>query len=184
LRTFACRTPNGSRAPISRPLHYASAALRFRSCCARPVITPAIISRLLAIEYLDARGPDGAVRKYRVVCVDGVLYPVHVAIAAQWKAHYFSADMADRPDYRAEEARFLANMNGVLGEPGIRALQTICATLNLDYCGVDFGRVADGTLLVFEANATMAVTSDDVVAAVRAMLVSRARERGYPSAVR
>ena len=35
---------------------------------------------LLAIEFLDARGPDGDVRKYRVVCVDGRLFPVHLAI--------------------------------------------------------------------------------------------------------
>ena len=44
---------------------------------------------ILAIEYLDARGADGYFRKYRVMMIDGVLYPLHLAIASQWKIHYF-----------------------------------------------------------------------------------------------
>lgn len=147
---------------------------------------------LLAIEYLDARGPDGDVRKYRVVCVDGRLFPVHVAIAPQWKVHYFSAEMADRSDHRAEEAAFLEDMPAVVGERGMRALAEICATLGLDYAGVDFGLSGEGTILVFEANATMAVyhseagawgsrrrAAERVIAAVRTMLVERAKTAGY-----
>ncbi len=134
---------------------------------------------LLAIEFLDARGADGDVRKYRVVAVDGRLYPVHLAIAPQWKVHYFSAEMADRPDHRAEETAFLRDMPGVVGERGVRALEAIVATLGLDYCGVDFGRAADGTILAFEANATMTANRPEIVAAVRAMLVARATGAGY-----
>ena len=148
---------------------------------------------LLAIEYLDARGKDGEVRKYRVVWVDGQLYPVHAAIASQWKVHYFSADMADRADHRAEEAEFLDDLVAVTGRRGLRALAEICAMMELDYCGIDFGVDRDGTLLIFEANATMAVYSpeaggiweyrgiaiDRVIAAVRAMLVARAQTAGY-----
>jgi glutathione synthase/RimK-type ligase-like ATP-grasp enzyme len=148
---------------------------------------------LLAIEYLDARGADGDVRKYRVVAVDGRLFPVHLAIAPQWKVHYFSAEMSDRADHRAEEAVFLDDMAAVVGERGVRALAAICATMELDYAGVDFGLAADGTILVFEANATMAVYPPDdgptwgyrrravdrVIAAVRGMLVARAKTAGY-----
>jgi glutathione synthase/RimK-type ligase-like ATP-grasp enzyme len=148
---------------------------------------------VLAIEYLDARGADGDVRKYRVVAVDGRLFPVHLAIAPQWKVHYFSADMAGRPDHRAEEAAFLADMPAVLGADGVRALEAVVATVGLDYCGVDFGRAADGTIVVFEANATMAiyppgaddmwayrrVAAERVIAAVREMLVARAASAGY-----
>jgi glutathione synthase/RimK-type ligase-like ATP-grasp enzyme len=148
---------------------------------------------LLAIEYLDARGADGDVRKYRVVSVDGRLYPLHLAIAPQWKVHYFSAEMTERPDHRAEETAFLENMPAVIGERGLRALEAIVATMGLDYAGVDFGLSADGTILVFEANATMAVYPPDagetwgyrrravdrVIAAVREMLVARAKTVGY-----
>jgi len=147
---------------------------------------------LLAIEFLDARGADGDVRKYRVICVDGRLYPVHLAIAPQWKVHYFSAEMAERSDHRAEETAFLEDMPAVVGERGMRALAAICATMELDYAGVDFGLSSEGTILVFEANATMAVyhsepgawgarrrAAEGVIGAVRAMLVERARTVGY-----
>ena len=59
---------------------------------------------LLAIEYLDARGPDGMARKYRVMFIDGVCYPLHLAISPDWKVHYFTAAMADNAAYRQEEA--------------------------------------------------------------------------------
>ena len=110
---------------------------------------------VMAIEYLDARGADGKARKYRVMFVDGRLYPLHLAIADQWKIHYFSADMADRPDHRAEEAAFLADLPGHLGAKAAGALKRINDALDLDYGGVDFGLSQGGEILLFEANATM-----------------------------
>ena len=67
---------------------------------------------LLAIEYLDARGRDGHARKYRAMIVDGKIYPMHLAISRQWKVHYFTADMADDPVHRAQDAAFLDDMAG------------------------------------------------------------------------
>jgi Flp pilus assembly protein TadD len=112
---------------------------------------------LLAIAYVDGRGTDGLYRKYRVLFIGGTLYPLHLAISSRWKVHYFSADMADRPDHRAEEQRFLDDMPGVLGARGIAAIERIAATLGLDYGGIDFGRDAAGNIVLYEANATMAV---------------------------
>jgi hypothetical protein len=65
--------------------------------------------------------------------------------------------------------------------------------MELDYCGVDFGLNAAGEIIVFEANATMAVyppeaggiweyrriAVDRVIAAVRTMIRARARTTGY-----
>lgn len=110
---------------------------------------------LLAIEYLDARGPDGMARKYRAMCIDGVLYPAHLAIAADWKVHYFTATMAVSPAHREEERRFLDDMPGVLGQHAMTALGAIGDTLGLDYAGIDFALTPDGSVLMFEANATM-----------------------------
>src|SRR6266851_7350656 len=97
---------------------------------------------LLVIEYLDARGKDGNARKYRVMMIGGQIYPLHLAISRQWKVHYFTSDMADKPDHRLEEASFLGDMPAALG---------------LDYGGIDFGLGPDGDLLLFEANATMVI---------------------------
>jgi hypothetical protein len=89
--------------------------------------------------------------------VDGQLYPLHVAISHNWKIHYFSADMADFPEHRAEDAAFLADMSGVLGPWVLGALKEIQKILGLDYGGIDFGLNRNGDVLLFEANATMAI---------------------------
>jgi hypothetical protein len=116
---------------------------------------------LLAIEYLEARGADGTARKYRVMIIDGALYPLHLAISADWKVHYFTADMAANAAHREEERRFLEDMPGVLGAHAVAALGAIGKSLGLDYAGVDFGLAPDGALLFFEANATMVINPPD-----------------------
>ncbi|HTB89539.1 MAG TPA: hypothetical protein VK743_16365 [Steroidobacteraceae bacterium] len=112
---------------------------------------------LLLISYLDARGTDGMSRKYRVMFVDGVLYPLHLAISPDWKVHYFSSAMAQNPLFREEERRFLEDMPAALGATAIAALRQICAALDLEYAGIDFAVASDGSILLFEANATMVV---------------------------
>jgi len=112
---------------------------------------------LTVIEFLDARGAGGKVRKYRVMMIAGQLYPLHVAISSHWKIHYFTAEMAEQASHRAEDAEFLENMPAVLGPRAMTALARIQATLGLDYAGIDFGLNAAGDVLLFEANATMVV---------------------------
>lgn len=112
---------------------------------------------LLAIEYLDARGADAMARKYRVMFIDRQFFPLHLAISRDWKVHYFSAAMADSAVLREEERRFLENMSAVLGERAMQALAQVCRELDLDYAGIDFGLAPDGSILLFEANATMAI---------------------------
>jgi len=114
---------------------------------------------LTVIQYLDARAADGKTRKYRVMMVDGNLYPLHAAISSHWKIHYFSAEMADYPEHRAEDAAFLGNMSGVLGPRAMAAINQIQKTLGLDYGGIDFGLNQKGEVLLFEANATMVVVA-------------------------
>ena len=112
---------------------------------------------VMAMDYLDARGADRMARKYRVMCVNGKLLPLHLAISQDWKVHYFTADMAQNAAHREEERRFLEDMPGVLGGRAIRALGEIFAGIGLDYAGIDFALTPDGSVLLFEANATMVV---------------------------
>ncbi|MGD0192167.1 MAG: tetratricopeptide repeat protein [Rhizomicrobium sp.] len=116
---------------------------------------------VLAIEYLDARGADGGARKYRVMFIGGRLYPLHLAISEDWKVHYFTAGMATHPEHRAEEQRFLEDMDNALGAKAMAALSAIETTLGLDYGGIDFALDADGNVLLFEANATMVINLPD-----------------------
>ena len=155
-------------------------------------------SDLYVIEFLNARSVDGKIRKYRAMMIDGELYPLHAAIADcpsddpasqdHWNIHYFSADMERRPEHRAEDAAFLSDMPDVLGHRAMTALRTIQKTLGLDYGGIDFGLSETGDVLVFEANATMAIfppgedprwdyrrpAVERVLRAVRNMLIDRA----------
>jgi glutamate/tyrosine decarboxylase-like PLP-dependent enzyme/glutathione synthase/RimK-type ligase-like ATP-grasp enzyme len=147
---------------------------------------------LTVMEFLDARWADGKTRKYRVMMIDGALYPLHAAIAHDWKIHYFSAEMADNAEHRAEDAAFLADMCGVLGPKAMTALEGIQRALGLDYGGIDFGLNRQGEVLVFEANAAMAVfapepdarweyrrpTVERILQAIRKMLVDRAKWNG------
>jgi hypothetical protein len=122
-------------------------------------LAPAVASlpggELMVIEYLDACDRDGKIRKYRVMMIDGKFYPVHKAISQHWKIHYFSSQMADCAEYRAEEEAFLKDMPAVLGPRAMRALEQIRDTLGLDYAGADFSLGPEGEILLFEANATM-----------------------------
>lgn len=138
---------------------------------------------ILLVEHLPTRSPDGWCRKYRVLFLDGQMYPVHLAVSSHWKVHYFSAEMAANAAHRLEDARFLADMEAVLGSAVLTSLQRIQRALGLDYGGIDFGldfgpdsgrdsgldsgpNGAQGIggapdryprILLFEANANMAV---------------------------
>jgi glutathione synthase/RimK-type ligase-like ATP-grasp enzyme len=112
---------------------------------------------LFAIEYLDARGADGMARKYRVMTIGGKLYPTHLAISQDWKVHYFTANMSESAAHRAEEKEFLENMPRVLGPKAMVALASIAKELGLDYAGIDFALNKDGSIALFEANATMVI---------------------------
>ncbi len=149
---------------------------------------------LLAIEYLDARGRDGNVRKYRAMIVDGKIYPMHLAISGQWKVHYFTADMADNLEHRTHDAAFLSDMPAVIGAKAFTALERVRDALELDYGGIDFGLNARGEVLLFEANATMVVNPPEadvrwtyrrsavskILDAVTAMVLRKAERPRFP----
>jgi hypothetical protein len=164
-------------------------ASHFLFFCGRRVFTAELPGQeVIVMQYLGARGSDGETRKYRVMMINGEIYPLHAAISNHWKIHYFTADMTDNPEHRAEDAAFLGNMPHALGPLAISALHQIQSMLGLDYAGVDFGLSAKGEVLVFEANATMVVNPperDDrwnyrrsayqrIHAAVQKMLLDRA----------
>jgi len=154
--------------------------------------------RLVVMQYLDARGGDGKSRKYRVMMIGGKLYPLHCAISSHWKIHYFTAEMKESSEHRSEDKVFLEDMPTVLGPTAMKALKSIQSTLGLDYGGIDFGLNAKGEVLLFEANATMAVNPpdseecwqyrqaayDQIREAVQKMLIGRASKTLTAAAAR
>ena len=59
-------------------------------------------------EFVDFRSPDGIYRKYRVIVIDGVLYPRHLVAATTWNIHAAErAELMGDPAYQREEEEFL-----------------------------------------------------------------------------
>lgn len=113
--------------------------------------------------FIDYRGADGLFRKYRVFLIDGHPFACHMAVSAHWMIHYLNAGMADSPDKRAEEARFMATFEQDFAQRHRQALAGIHAAIGLDYLGIDCAETPDGCLLVFEIDPAMVAHAMDPV---------------------
>ena len=112
-------------------------------------------------EFVDFRSEGGLYRKLRIVFAGGQPFPVHLAIGEHWLSHYYRTGMAERPDWRAEEAAFLSAPKSYLGPDICRALEEVQTRVGLDYFGIDGAIGRDGKLIVFECNAAMLVRHAD-----------------------
>ena len=126
----------------------ADAVARYRAQQSGPVY----VSR-----YIDYRSSDTWFRKYRMIFIDREPFPYHLAISQNWMVHYYTAEMTACPWKLEEERMFLEHPEKVLGQAGMNAIRLIGTRMDLDYAGVDFSILADGRILVFEANPTMLV---------------------------
>lgn len=114
-----------------------------------------------AMPFADFRAADGYYRKYRVIVVDGVAYPYHLAISPNWMIHYYNTPMRESAWMRDEEAAFLENFESVFGPPLQRALRDVAQAIGLEYFGIDCSIDRDGRLLIFEADPAMLVHAAD-----------------------
>jgi len=112
-------------------------------------------------QFVDACCRDGLYRKYRMIFVDGQVFPYHLAVADDWLVHYGTARMEEDAARQAEERRFLDDPAQALGETAMAAIVEVEQRLGLDYAGIDFAVLPDGRVLVFEANATMLAHPED-----------------------
>lgn len=111
----------------------------------------------------DCCGADGLYRRMRVVLMQGQSFAVHLAVATHEIAHYLYAGMAESAEKRAEEAAFIADFasdNGFAARHR-RALAGIEQAIGLDYLVIDCAEAADGALIVFDADPTLAVHAMD-----------------------
>ena len=111
--------------------------------------------------FHDTRSADGLWRKYRAIFIQGEALPYHLAASDRWLVHYWTAGMESCSERREEERHFLCDPVSALGAQTWKAVRAIGQRIGLDWCGIDFARLPDGRVLVFEANATMSVHPED-----------------------
>lgn len=104
-------------------------------------------------QYLSYADDDGYHRKMRLVVVGREVFLRHMIVADDWHVNA-NARMAASID---EETRALTSFETTL-LPHLRdRTLAIADALALDYFGIDCNLRPDGSLLVFEANAAMAI---------------------------
>jgi hypothetical protein len=113
--------------------------------------------------FIDYRNADGYFRKYRIVFVDGVAYPVHMAVSPRWMIHYYNAPMAQNAWMRDEEHVFMRDIGEVFGGLLAGGLRDIAQAIPLDYFGIDCSIASDGRVLLFEASTANIVHLRDPV---------------------
>lgn len=118
------------------------------------------------IQFMDERftGEDGTryFNKKRFFCIDGRLYPVVSHVDRIWNVHGYNrlSVMKQTPWMQEQERRYLDDPIGAIGEKTYRALESLGGLVGLDFFGIDYTVRGDGTLLVFELNASMRHSHD------------------------
>jgi len=113
--------------------------------------------------FIDYRNADGYFRKYRIAFVDGVAYPVHMAVSPHWMIHYYNAPMAENAWMRDEEHVFMRDIGAVFSGSLADGLRDIAEAIPLDYFGIDCAIARDGRVLLFEASTANIVHLRDPV---------------------
>jgi hypothetical protein len=118
-----------------------------------------------ASAFHDYRASDGLYRKYRVVFIDGRPFLAHMAVSQRWMVHYANADMGSESPggsaNRAEEAGAMAGFESGFATRHAEAFVDLAQAFGLDYVGIDCAELADGRLLLFEADVGMIVHAMD-----------------------
>lgn len=112
---------------------------------------------IYVIQFHDARGSRRHHHKARCFFVDGVFHPIASLSNDTWQIH--SGDryrvMAGDPATQEAERHYLSDPESFLGQETMARLQAVAEVIDLDWFGIDFTKLPDGRLLVFEANPAM-----------------------------
>jgi alpha-ketoglutarate-dependent taurine dioxygenase len=109
------------------------------------------------IQYSDCSIQPSLFHKMRLFFIEGKLYPIANVYHDNWNIH--SGDrysvMIHQEWMQNEEKAFLSDPYRYLGRNNIDKLYAIRDLIQLDFFGIDFSILEDGTLFVFELNAAM-----------------------------
>jgi hypothetical protein len=104
------------------------------------------LSRPVAVEIVDVRDPrDGLFRKYRYVAAGDIGVSHHVQISEGWITRGDNRVVTSAT--REEELAYIAGPDS-----NHAALQRARRALGLDLVALDYGKMSDGRMVIWEAN--------------------------------
>ncbi|MHC3995536.1 ATP-grasp domain-containing protein [Thiomicrolovo sp. ZZH C-3] len=114
-----------------------------------------------AIAFRDFRDEDGLYRKYRLVVIDGRVYPRHLIVSKSWNIHSETREemMNDSAARQQEEIAFLAAPPAQLEA----TCRRIHEKLPLDFFGIDCHLDAEGNMFIFELNTCMRIVGGNPI---------------------
>jgi len=110
----------------------------------------------IATQFVDFAGADGLYRKYRAFIIGKRIVLRHMLVSDHWNVHANDRArfMAGHPEAVAAERALMESADPLA--PNVRqVLEAVRDRMPLDFFGIDFGLTADGSVVLFEANATM-----------------------------
>ena len=108
-------------------------------------------------QFVDYRDEGGLYHKQRIVVIDGEPMLRHSLYDKNWNIHGASRDFMRTRDSWEEDIAYFDRVNKELLPPVRPAIDEITRRLQLEYYGIDCNLKPDGTMLLFEANASMNV---------------------------
>ena len=124
------------------------------------VLSSGFPEKFFVTEFVDSRGGNEFFRKIRAAIVKDEIIIVRVDYDTYWKIYARKSD--ERVAFYLgnaylldEEKRICKDPEAGLGRSAIQSLRAIRDRIPLDVFGVDFDVDADGSLVFYEANATM-----------------------------
>jgi hypothetical protein len=108
-------------------------------------------------EFVDFVSPDGLYRKMRLFFIGEDVLFKNLIVTDNWNIHARdrAGIMAEREELRREERDLLEGGFESLRRQLAECFREIKSRVKLDYFGLDCAPAADGSLVLFELNATM-----------------------------
>lgn len=108
---------------------------------------------LYLTEFHDFADEDGLYRRYRFAVVGGELFIKSVVMGSNWNLHASSRIWNE--ETIAQERLIIESFDTVLAPRIKPVIDAVYDRLGLDYFGIDCAVRSDGSIVLFEANATM-----------------------------
>ena len=105
-----------------------------------------VLRHPVAVAWVDVRSGDGLYRKWRAMVVGGRVLPRHLVASPHWFVH--AKDRVFDDPVMAEERAYIESGD----DPHAADLLRAAKHLGLDTFAVDYSRLPDGRLIVWEVN--------------------------------